>query len=397
MTMDAPNTPETTIAQLARTRGASAAARLRQALALEAMSDPTWVAMDRRRRQAGIVVAEQRPLVPLALVEHVRQGIRQGEQAGTRRSLTDKPWIRLALHAVAGIAVGILIVKNPLVPGWYRGWADFGPAVGMTGVSFVTLTLSLMYATGTQTLPRTYRNVFDLLFVTYTAVALHPVAAVCVLISGVSFLSRREIVRRHDAKREANRIQQLVDTLLNTPSLEHNGEIRIGWGRFTGTPVQAADILCARSLELDGFDLGTEDPWLIVDRVAVERDEIDTYSCVLAAELWLLACDATEFEQAASIGPAALGAYAAILARAQGEPATGMPPVAGEEAWPSTVFAATAKIAVFKSAVESECGPGSFTEVATRAAADLSWGGGGNDRCSRMARLLARLASHRPS
>jgi hypothetical protein len=387
--------PETTIAQIANTAGSTTAGRLRQALAIEAISDPTWVAIDRRRRKAGIIVAERRPIAPLVLLEHLSENVSEIVAPKKLRLFTEKPIFRTILFACIGIFAGILIMINPLTPLWYRSWSNLGPAVGITGVTFVTLVLSLMYSIGTEKFPKGYRNVLDFFFLTYAAVALHLFLAATLLFFGLIYFIYKQIEFRRNALREKSRINALVNSILESPLIEQKNDIQIRWGRFTGTPAQAADLLCARSFELDGFDLSTEEPWLLVDRVVAERDVLDTFASVLAAELWLLACDATEFEQAASIGPAALGAYAAILARSRGDSIQSMPAITGEEAWPSTLYSASAKIALFKNVVESSCGPESFDEVAMRAASDLSWGGGGDDRCARMGRLLTRLASHR--
>lgn len=52
---------------------------------------------------------------------------------------------------------------------------------------------------------------------------------------------------------------------------------------------------------------------------------VDKISIIVAGELWLAANGASDFEQAASLGPGALGSYANILARSVGEPIERMP------------------------------------------------------------------------
>ena len=56
-----------------------------------------------------------------------------------------------------------------------------------------------------------------------------------------------------------------------------------------------------------------------------ELDIITKISTIVAGELWLAANGASNFEQAASLGPGALGSYANILARSVGAPTERMP------------------------------------------------------------------------
>lgn len=57
----------------------------------------------------------------------------------------------------------------------------------------------------------------------------------------------------------------------------------------------------------------------------------DKINIIVAGELWILANNAKDFEQAASLGPGAVGSYANILARSIGSPCVKMPLLDADE------------------------------------------------------------------
>jgi len=401
MTIDRTSLPELTISDIAAQGANTTPGLLRRALAQEALNDPVWVAIDARRRANAKKAAEQLPVLSLPVVMAC-EGLLQSENLtqipAEKRQLPG--WVHMAASLLVGGCYGALLTSNSSLPAWYAGWADFGPAVSWTGTAILGAALGWIYGLAARSFSRPVRAVLDSAVGGYAAIALHPFVGVMAWVGCAAGLVAYRYRRSAAARGDAASTRAQVAVLLSEPVVAERVEAVVSgartdgnvytvrWGRFSGTPFEAADILCARALELFGYDLGSDDAWSKVTDVSVSRSLSDTAAAVVGAEIWMLACDATEFEQAASIGPAALGAYASILARSLGEPSPVLPPFPGEGAWPSTVEPLKAKVEQLRAWVEMNIGHESFADIAARAASDLVSAGGGDDRCARAARLL---------
>jgi hypothetical protein len=92
--------------------------------------------------------------------------------------------------------------------------------------------------------------------------------------------------------------------------------------------------------------------------------------------------------QAASFGPASLGAISAAVARAAGFAEPTMPILPGPEATERRMAGLSTALLDWKSWAELQLGRRDAATAVAAAAGDLVWGGGNEDRLSRLARTL---------
>lgn len=151
---------------------------------------------------------------------------------------------------------------------------------------------------------------------------------------------------------------------------------------LTRTPLETADPLRERADELG---------LACTDVAAV--DTVDLVAATVAADAWLIATGANRFEQAASLGGRSLGALAALYARAAGQGEEVLGPLPGAEPWPMTLRALNARMPALRTWAHEHIGAENSIVAFQRAASDLAWGGGGDDRCGRVARYLWEHAS----
>ena len=147
---------------------------------------------------------------------------------------------------------------------------------------------------------------------------------------------------------------------------------RLGAG--TSSPAQAAAVLRAWAGRV-GFPV-------------VDTDDEDLVAAVIAADAWAFALGADSVSQAANFGPASLGAISASISRAAGFGEDPLPMLPGE--WASTTRMPGLKEAYldWKSWAIQQLGRERGLRALEIAAADLCWGGGGEDRLTRLARYI---------
>jgi hypothetical protein len=155
-----------------------------------------------------------------------------------------------------------------------------------------------------------------------------------------------------------------------------DGQSRTRLGAGTADPAQAAAVLRAWSQRL-GHPLA-------------DASLSDLVAATVASDAWAFALGADSLAQAASFGPASLGAISAALARASGFAEEAMPLLPGPESTESRMPGLQSSLLDWKSWAELQLGRREASKALFSAAADLSWGGGNEDRLSRLARTLVR-------
>jgi len=118
-------------------------------------------------------------------------------------------------------------------------------------------------------------------------------------------------------------------------------------------------------------------------------DSTDAAAAMIGADVWMFALGARWFDQAASFGPVSVGSLAAVLARAAGESVSALPDLGGETANESMFPGLGVFLASWTNAADAN---GNSRDILRRAADDLMWGGGGDDRLSRLGRSLRQHA-----
>lgn len=154
------------------------------------------------------------------------------------------------------------------------------------------------------------------------------------------------------------------------------GRSRTRLGADTSDPVRAASVLRAWATRL-GHPLASATP-------------TDLVAAVIAADGWAFALGADSLDQAASFGPASLGAISAAVARAAGYPEVAMPLLPGPEATERLMPGLGASLQDWRHWSELQLGRRNAGSALDQAAGDLIWGGGNEDRLARIARSLRR-------
>jgi hypothetical protein len=145
-------------------------------------------------------------------------------------------------------------------------------------------------------------------------------------------------------------------------------------GASTVDPVQAASVLRAWATRL-GHPVAAASPQ-------------DLVAATVAADCWAFALGADSLTQAASFGPASLGAISAAVARAAGFAEPSMPILPGPDATERRMAGLSSALLDWKSWAELQLGRRDAATAVAAAAGDLVWGGGNEDRLSRLARTL---------
>jgi len=302
MTTERISFPELTISDVSKLPVGSAMSHLRRALAIEAMSDPIWVSIDASRRSQGKAQIESLPILsmPVALA---CEGFPTESNVDDIQIIKQFPeWMRAVLSLGIGGLYGALLSLNSFLPSWYSGWADFGPAVSWSGTAIFGSMLGLIYYLSTQSFSLKIRQASDSLAFGYASFALHPVVGIlawvgCLL--GITvYQFRRFAVSKNNESKVLAQVEEILGEPLGQFQLEteqrvpenYNLSYSVRWGRFTGSPLEAVEILCARALELNGYDLSSDEAWEMVSGIASTRSNLDTAAAVVAAEIWLIAC-----------------------------------------------------------------------------------------------------------
>jgi hypothetical protein len=147
-------------------------------------------------------------------------------------------------------------------------------------------------------------------------------------------------------------------------------------GSSTADPVQAAAVLRAWASRL-GHPVAAAQP-------------VDLVAATVAADGWAFALGADSLTQAASFGPASLGAISAAVARAAGYPEPTMPLLPGPDASERRLPGLRTAVRDWKAWAELQLGRRNAESAIAAAAGDLVWGGGDEDRLSRLSRSLIR-------
>jgi hypothetical protein len=191
---------------------------------------------------------------------------------------------------------------------------------------------------------------------------------VLVVIS-VSLLARRAKNAEHNWATEP-----LLPPAPPSPWAPVDGLSATRLGAGTTTPSQAAAVLRAWAIRV-GFPV-------------IDASDDDLVSAVVAADAWAFALGADSVAQAASFGPASLGAICAAIARASGhgEPTLALLP--GEWASPRRMPGLIQACVDWRSWATLMLGEERGRRAVDVAASDLSWGGGGDDRLARLARFM---------
>jgi hypothetical protein len=342
--------PAVTLEELAEFPATGPAALLRQSLAMEALEDRIWLAMG--RPAPGRTPLESLPVVPPYVEPRLR--------AARRR--------RRIPHVVTGMFVGMLwsciAFVNP-ASGWLYDSMRVDPTIG-AGAAFAPG--MIVGAVWGYAMRKQNSRWLALTGLTAAGTAIAPWGP---LLTGAVVVVAI-VLLHHRARR------QVVDITPVAPSLQSSAQL----ADLTKTPIETADPLRERADELG---LACTD----IDAV----DIVDLVAATIAADAWLIATGASRFEQAASLGGRSLGALAALYARAAGQGEAVLGPLPGAEPWPMTVRALHARIPALRTWAHEYLGAEASTVAFQRAASDLAWGGGGDDRCGRVARYLWKHAA----
>jgi hypothetical protein len=124
--------------------------------------------------------------------------------------------------------------------------------------------------------------------------------------------------------------------------------------------------------------------------VATSQD--DLVAAVITADAWAFALGADSVSQAASFGPASLGAISASVSRASGFGEATLALLPGEWASPRRMPGLTEACVDWYSWATLMLGTERGRRAVEIAASDLAWGGGGDDRLARLARFMTSEA-----
>lgn len=390
--------PEISFEQLAALPADTPAGHIRRALVHEALADPVWVEQYRRRRSTGERYPEQRMVAPFAVALAAAGLLRSEDLRPKRNTHPCSPRRRLrpprrrrdtvALSTALGATIvamwAALCAVNPHLPTWYAGWTDMGAAVTAGGIA----TTFAMFGAAAGLIvgfgePRS-RVIAAYASTSLLCSAIHPLGASLPGVLCLAARLRRAMRGRRD--RRALPVTPVIAAAARSMEDRWSEPVpRMPWGTLAHDPQRAAAALRERAAELLGPGK------VVVDTANVGVGDVDNVAAVVAAESWLIATDALEFEQAASLGPASVGSFAAILARACGRGESVVNPFPGEHAWPTTREPLEERVRQIRRWARSFITDAEWSEALRRAASDLGWGGGGDDRCARAARHLASL------
>ena len=164
----------------------------------------------------------------------------------------------------------------------------------------------------------------------------------------------------------------------HSPWVPVDGQSQTRLGSGTASPTLAAGVLRAWAGRL-GFPLS-------------DASADDLVSAVITADAWAFALGADSISQGANFGPASLGAISAAIARASGHGEPTLPMMQGDWASPNRMPGLREALLDWKSWASLQLGPERAAYALETAAADLAWGGGGDDRLTRLARVIAGTA-----
>ena len=350
---------ELTFTDLAELEATTPAAVARRNLALEALEDHDWVRTYEQRLSGGLRPLEQIPVYPDALVEAHRNAVDTPVDDKARPSTRSD-----LVAAVGGAAFIGLSALNPFGSRW---------------VAFLTTGLSLtwvlvMAAASAATWMAIHKSEGNarlkvLAATTLVAAGLHPFAPLLALAAHAFHLIR---IRRGAGPSDSN-------TASGTRPNRDSAYQRTSWGAPTTSLASVSFELQQRSVS---YGLTSSEP-----------SDIDIVTAVLGAEVWFAATGADSFEQSASFGVATTGALAAIYARAAGTPAPHLGVLEGQQTWPALEHRLRSLQDGPVAWSIRLLGPEATVQALHDAAGDLTWGGGGDDRCARAARWIRENAA----
>jgi hypothetical protein len=274
--------------------------------------------------------------------------------------------------AVAGML--LLLAGASAGNGWFNELLQvktFGvPAVGAIGAGIGSL-LGNVFGNARIWQTRVVVAVSTLLVIPTLALNLWAAATLAFLaVLSVTYLS----VRATRAEREWVS-EPVLPPAPVSPWIPVEGRSATRFGAGTASPEQAAAVLRSWATRV-GFPV-------------VEASDDDLVAAAVAADAWAFALGADSVSQAASFGPASLGAISAAISRASGfgEPTLALLP--GEWASPRRMPGLTEACIDWRSWATLMLGSDRGRRAVEVAASDLAWGGGGDDRLARLARFMS--------
>ena len=342
---EASDHPSVTLEELADFPVSGPATLLRQSLALEALEDLMWLTMGRPAPTGSPL--ESLPVVP---------PFNSTPQRQARRSRVSGSWVAAV---VTGATWSVLSYFNPGA-GWIHDALRTDPTIGAPAALLPGIIVGAVWGFAIR---RDTGRWVAVAGVTAAGTAIAPWGPVltAAATAGCIMLRRNRHQKAELAKAQTLRAHAVAPA---SPLLSDLGT----------EPGQAAARLRERADEL-GLP-------------CAEADPVDLVAAVVGSDAWLIATGAHRFEQAASFGVRSMGALAAVLARAAGQGEDVLGPIPGAMPWPITMRALDERLPALQSWAGQHIEHSMVREAFRRAASDLAWGGGGDDRCGRVARLL---------
>jgi hypothetical protein len=346
------DTPAVQLEQLAEFPVSGPATLLRQSMALEALEDREWfVNMTPQRRAAT-------PLESLPVVPPYSSSAQTLRTRG-KKKVTPR-WI---LPPVIGAAWSLLSAVNPS-SGWLYEALRADPTLPATAAFLPGLTVGLLWSWAI-----TKHNAWfmSILGAAWFGTALSPIGPVFTggAAVAIALIIKYRLLPVRRVKPKNTHTTPAVNTSKRLFDLNHSAE--------------------QLSLELRNraYHLGLP---------CADADKVDLVAAVVGADVWLIATGADRFEQAASFGVRSLGALAAVYARSAGYGEDVLGSLPGEDPWPITQRLLFARLPKLHEWAVSEVGAIGAANAFEKAASDLAWGGGGNDRCGRASRAVWEYA-----
>ena len=369
-----PDSPEEiSLEDLATLPVAGPAGVARQALVAEALDDEKWLAGYRARRLAGTPAPESLPVV----THYGRSSSRPAKAAELKAVTPSGAYLSSALVGAAWSGLGYI---NPYAPDWLRDSFRVDPSLNPLSVLIPGVLVGLAWAFAAR------RSQGPWVWAVGAAWAATAISVMATPIAGAA------VLLYHYRNNILETFRRIPPTPLpaSQEASEDEFEVRkLGWN---DTP--------PRTSWGDPAKSATTATWALVRRaddlglVATQEPPIeDLVAAVIGAEAWLLSTGATEFAQAASFGPRSLGALAAVYARATGQGEPVLVPVSEDLPWPVTERQLHLLIPALWAWSIGQVGEEAARRAFRCAASDLAWGGGGSDRCSRVASRLWAIAN----
>ena len=366
---------ELEIASMAAAHGTSGAAVIRQSMAVEALCDEDWMASYRARRSADLPSLDTLPVFPpRALAAASALATESATEAFPARNPNrfEAPLAGSALGALTGLVAQ----ANPLASNVSNLFDQnlVGVNTGTPGHFLAVCGAMAVAGAIAQLAARNRHHLLKTAAFAWASLAIHPLAPLLVIVFELGRLSLSAI-RSHSAGNSKTGASAAIRPQAAAPSPSWiDATPRTRWGAPVKTTEGASFELAQRAASY-----GCEPcPASVLDQVAA----------VLGAEAWFAATCAESFEQAQTFGPSAMGGLAAVYARAAGHGADALSPLPGEPAWPAQEERLRVLLEDPMRWAIRQLGPFGAADALRLAASDLSYSGGGADRCTRAARWM---------